>query len=295
MVSVNNADALPFTWEEILEYVKGEVNRLYDAQLPVDRIGLFGAQSGFFMLPTRLAAAGNAPPALVFDLAVCSAYGHAYHRLIDWQIDEQALSPSDALLLVPLSELYETSLRSLAGEEFAELNARRRGYYTRFLASHELDGTHIGKIKSFDGSDLLALGDKSAPVMVLFDLANAVCPDGIAVDRDLLDSCLRFLTIGLQIEDDLQDYASDFETKNFTYPITTALLLSGTHEIIDTLTAADVGGLIRELEIDYHCHRVAAAAFTHAEKLATAAGSQLLADAANKCATVSTDATKAIS
>lgn len=294
-MTADSVDDLPFTWEEVLGHVKAQVSSLYSAQLPVDKIGLFGAQSGFFMLPMRLAAAGNAPPPLVFDLAVCSAYGHAYHRLIDWQVDELALSPCDALLLAPLSELYETSLRDLAGAEFAELNVRRRGYYARFLASHELDGTHIGRIKSFSSSDLLALGDKSAPVMVLFDLANSVCCGRIAVDPDLLDSCLRFLTIGLQVEDDLQDYASDFEAKNFTYPITTALVLSDTHKIVDSLAAADVGGLIRELEIDYHCHRVAAAAFTHAEKLATAAGSPLLADAANRCATVSTDATKASS
>jgi hypothetical protein len=283
-----DAEQLAFGWQDILDQARREVSRGYGSALRTERVEVFGATSGFFMLPIHLAAARGTPEPVLFDLALCAAYGHAFHRLVDWQVDEAALTPSDALLLAPIAELYEAKLRQLAGDRLDYVNKRRRQYYRLFVAAHALEVQRAGCLRHFSSEELVALGDKSGPVMILFDLVDLVAPGGSQIDPTGLRESLRFLAVGLQLEDDLHDYADDFRAGNFTYPITTALVLAGlTMADCRSISTNELGGLLRSLQVDRHCHQLAASAFLGGATLAQHAGWQLLHDVAERCAATS--------
>lgn len=271
-----------------------EVTSLYGESLQVERIELFGVESGYFLLPMHMAADRGASDEVLFDMAICAGYGHAFHRLVDWHVDELAMTSNDALLLAPLAELYEHKLAALAGSALPELNRLRQEYYRGFVAARqrELRRTQNGHIYTSD--DLLALGDKSGPLMVLFDLADSITPSAERIDRTKFFGSLRFLAIGLQLEDDVHDYLDDFHSANITYPIAKAIQLAGISHTEPGLSGEDVGGLIRRLQVDTHCHKLAAQAFENAENLAATAGWEPFADVARACAARASEMANAV-
>lgn len=280
---------LPFTANAIVSFLQKEVHALYGATLPVDRIEFFGVESGYFLLPMQMAAERGTDGATLFHLAVCAGYGHAFHRLVDWHVDELAMTSDDALLLAPLAEQYEERLARLAGPALPTLNMYRQDYYRRFIAARERERERGRSGHIFSSQDILALGDKSGPLMVLFDLADVVSKDGPSINRQQFYSSLQLLAVGLQLEDDVHDYADDFASANITYPIAKAAELAGVSPVAEDLTVDDIGGLIRRLEVDTHCHHLAANAFRESADLAVEAGWKPFADIASSCAVRATE------
>ncbi|WP_433679787.1 hypothetical protein [Nocardia sp. CA-119907] len=252
--------------------------------MPTSRIELFGVESGYFLLPMQMAAERGVGEATLFDMAVCAGYGHAFHRLVDWHVDELAMTSDDALLLAPLAERYEERLARLAGPALRTLNGYRQDYYRRFVAARERERERARSGHVFGSDDILALGDKSGPLMVLFDLADVLSPDGPTFNRQEFYCSLQLLAVGLQLEDDVHDYAEDFASANITYPIAKAAELAGVSPTAPDLTVEDMGGLIRLLEVDAHCHQLAATAFRESAELAVGAGWKPFADIASSCA-----------
>lgn len=255
-------------WEEVAFRARSSLGtRVPELRGYVEAVpqAVFGLGSGFFYLPAAQAAEwGVHDERWTASFLELLAVGHAHFAAQDLQIDEGACPPELTLLSdVALLE-YIDGLRAHAPpEQLSRYTHLHDRYYRWYVQAMSIELRHRESLHPYSANEVLGLGMKAAPGnSVLHIVADrAGVQDAAALVRSVMQLCA-----GLQVVDDLNDLERDLRDGNYTMPLTSALLRSGTSpdEAVElepgdlAVLSATVGATDRCLGIALSCFDLAA-------------------------------------
>lgn len=182
---------------------------------------LFGAESGFFHLPSAQALLWGLPvDHWIERLGVATALGSIHYAAQDLAVDAGRCSAQVIVLCEAAQTLYQRELSELwPDERCAEHHDR---YFARYSAAVLADQAHKDVVLPYSAADILRLADKAAPLFMAFPLILART-DGDFTRLPGVERALRDLCIGLQICDDIADLAEDLASGYLSLPATLTL------------------------------------------------------------------------
>jgi len=174
-------------------------------------------------------------------------FGRAFVISQDQVLDNREKPNIDYLLLSPV--LLEEFIYKLYAsiKKFNLEKEIRRILFDSVMANKNEQNEHKNKITSYSKKDLQSLylktGIVGIPPIIICCLVNK------PQHKNRLLSIARNLLVCIQICDDLSDVAEDYNSKNFTLPVTHGILLSGDNKInIESVyEGLLLGGLLESL------------------------------------------------
>jgi hypothetical protein len=233
---------------------------------------VFGLGSGFFYLPAAQGRAWGLGNDWLPEFLILLALGHAHFAAQDLQIDSGRCPPaltllSDVALLEYLSALRDRTPTS----SFTQYTDLHDLYYRWYVRALDVELRHRTRLHPYRSEEVLLLGLKAAPgntaLHIVADASNHAQAAG-----ELVLGVMQ-LCAGLQVIDDLNDLARDFEDRNFTMPLTATLRAMraelGSLDQIDPedLSLAAVSSRVADacLEVAQHCFELSGSSAARAE------------------------------
>lgn len=191
----------------------------YLARIPLK---VFGLDSGFYHLAAAQALEWGLPSdAWLEQLSVAAAFGSVHFATQDMAIDASDSTPELLLFSDVTQSLYTRAIVSLCPTDVLLPYCDR--YFDQYAAAVIRERRHQRWIAGYETSEVFALGDKAAPLNLAFPiLINRTRRPWPLLQA--IEQSLRMLCVGLQLHDDIADFAEDLRNGYVSYPATVTLL-----------------------------------------------------------------------